>query len=170
MDEDVKYEGLLGMMSENNKKQDAILAICKAKENQPVNQSVSKEEIEKIVHDKVSVMATFMDLKIKQQTENQTKILTAAINGVDKKIENLSVSQVISYPQPKKIAFFGFEFLRTSVVIFILSVLIFWSLVMNIKQMDNYSELKTQYNQLTESVNQLQKTEKTEKAKGNKAK
>jgi len=161
--EEVQYDGLMGIEFEQNKKLDAILAICKAKENQQVNKSVSKEEIEKIVHDKVSVMAIFLDLKIKQQIENQT-------NAINKKLSTLPVSANVSFSPPKIIAFFGFKFLRTSVVIFILSAAIFWSFVMNIKQMDNYSELKTQYNQLTEYVNQLQKTEKTEKTKGNKAK
>jgi len=117
------------------------------------NQSVSKEDIEKIVHEKVSVMATFIELKIKQQTENLT-------NVINKKFSTLSFSGNSSFPQPKKIAFFGFEFLRTSVVIFILSLVAFWSLVMNIKQMDNYRALEKQYNKLTEYVKQMQQTEK----------
>jgi len=154
--EEVQYEGLLGIASEHNKKLDAILAISKAKENQQVNQSVSKEEIEKIVHDKVSIMATFIEIKIKQQIENQT-------NAINKKMNALPVSQNVSFPQPKKIAFFGFEFLRTSVVIFCLSVAIFWSLVINIKQMDNYHDLKVQYNRQAEYVIQLQTTEKIKK-------
>jgi len=162
MDE-IQYEGLLGMMSENNKKQDAILAICKAKENQQVNQSVSKEEIEKIVHDKVSDMATSLELKIKQQIENQT-------NAINKKLVALPVCGNESFPQTKKITFFGFEFLRSSVVILILSIVVFWSLVVNIKQMDNNEALKAHCNQLTEYVIHLQKTEKVEKPKGNKAK
>ena len=121
-----------------------------------VNQSVSKEEIKKTVHEEVSVLATFIDLKIKQQIENQT-------NSINKKLGALPVSGNGSFSQPKKVTFFGFEFLRTSVVIFCLSVAIFWSLVMNIKQMDNYQVLKTQYNQLTEHVIHLQTTEKIKK-------
>ena len=163
MDE-IQYEGLLGIESEQNKKLDAILATCKAKENQQVNQSVSKEEIDAIVKDKVTTVANYIELRVKQQTENQTKILIESINGICKKIDNFPISTNVPFPLPKKIAFFGFEFLRTSVVIFILSVTIFWSLVMNIKQMDNYEKLKTQCNQLTEYI-QLQKTEKVEKAK-----
>ena len=127
------------------------------KPTEKVNQSVSKEDIEKIVHEKVSVMATFIELKIKQQTENQT-------NAINKKLDTLPVSGNGSFPQPKKIAFFGFEFLRTSVVIFILSLIVFWSLVMNIKQMDNYQALKAQNNQLTEYNQHFEKTEK-EKSK-----
>jgi len=167
--EEIQYEGLMGMLSENNKKQDAILVLCKAKENQQSNQSVSKEEIETIVKDKVTTVANYIELRLKQQTENQTKILNVAINGVNKTIEKIPVSQNVSFPQHKKIAFFGFEFLRTSVVIFILSVIIFWSFVMNIKQMDNYSALKTRCNQLSEFVLQLQ-SDKVVKEKGNKSK
>jgi len=158
--EEVQYDGLMGILSDNNKKQDAIQAICKTIEKQQINQSVSKEEIDAIVKDKVTTVANYIELRVKQQTENQTKILTAAINGVDKKIETLPVSQNVSFPQPKRITFFGFEFLRTSVVIFILSVTLFWSLVMNIKQMDNCQFWKTQYNQLTEHVIHLEQIEK----------
>jgi hypothetical protein len=161
--EDVNYDGLFGMMSENNKKQDAILVICKAIEKQQVNQPVSKEEVEAIVSEKVSAMENSIELKIKQQIENQT-------NAISKKFSALPVSVNGSFPQPKKIAFFGFEFLRTSVVIFSLSVAIFWSLVMNIKQMDDNKALKIQCNQLTESVMQLQKTQEIEKAEKPKVK
>jgi len=158
--EEVQYDGLMGILSDNNKKQDAILSICKVIEKQPVNQLVSKEEIETVVKDKVTTVANYIELRLKQQTENQTKILTAAINGIDKKIETLPASQNVLFPQPKKIAFFCFEFLRTSVVIFILSVVVFWSLVMNIKQIENYNMLKTKYNQQTEYIQQIQQSEK----------
>jgi len=167
--EDVNYDGLLGMMSENNKKQDAIQAICKAIEKQQVNQSISKEEIAAIVKDKVTTVANYIELRIKQQTENQTKILSEAINGVNKKIETVFVPQNISYQPPKKIAFFRFEFLRTSVVIFILSVAISWSLVVNIKQMNDKQALKTKCNQLTDYIQQIQQSEK-EQTKSKRAK
>ena len=147
--EDIKYEGLMGILFEIKKEVNVIQAENKAKGNQQVNQSVSKEDIEKIVHDKVSVLATFLELKIKQQIDNQT-------NVINKKLDTMPFPKNVSLPQPKKIAFFGFEFLRTSVVIFIFSVAIFWSLVMNLKQLDNYNELKTQYNQLTNYAIQLQ--------------
>ena len=116
-----------------------------------VNQSVSKEEITAIVNDKIN----FIESKVKQLIENQT-------NVINKKLGTLSFSGNGSFAQPKKIAFFGFEFLRTSVVIFILSLIIFWSLVMNIKQMDNYQALKTKYNQLTEYIYQMQQDKKQE--------
>jgi len=67
----------------------------------------------------------------------------------------MPIPRNVSFSQPKKIAFLGFEFLGTSVVIYILSVVIFRSLAMNIKQMDNYKALKTKYNQLTENINQM---------------
>ena len=161
--EDIKYEGLMGILSEIKKGVSVIQMNNKVNENQQVNQPVSKEEIEKIVHEKGSVMATFIELKIKQQMENQT-------NAINKKLSAMPVSANGSFPPLMKIAFFGFEFLRTSVVIFILSVVVFWSLIMNIKQMDNYKVLKTRCNQLNEYVIHLQKTEKTEKEKGNKVK
>ena len=167
--EEIQYEGLMGILSENNKKQDAIQAICKAIDKKQINQSVSKEEIETIVKDKVTTVANYIELRLKQQTENQTEIFTTAINEVNKKVENLSVPQSVSFPQPKKIAFFGFEFLRTSVVIFCLSVTIFWSLVMNIKQMDNYQAMKTKCIQLTEYIQQIEQLEKQE-TKSKKAK
>ena len=119
------------------------------KPTEQVNQSVSKEEIERIVHEKVSLMAGFIEMKMKQQIENQT-------NAINKKLGTLSFSGNGSFAQPKKIAFFGFEFLRTSVVIFILSLIFFWSLAMNIKQMDNYQALKTQNNQQIEYIQKLQ--------------
>ena len=161
--EDVKYEGLMGILFEIKKGVSVIQMNNKVNENQQVNQPVSKEEIEKIVHEKVSVMATFIELKIKQQMENQT-------NAINKKLSALPVSANGSFPPPKKITFFGFEFLRTSVVIFILSVAISWSLVMNIKQIDSNKVLKIQCNQLNEYVIHLQKAEKTDKEKGNKVK
>jgi hypothetical protein len=161
--EDIKYEGLMGILSEIKKGISVIQMNNKVNENQQVNQPISKEEIEKIVHEKVSVMATFIELKIKQQMENQT-------NAINQKMSAVPVYGNHSFPPPKKITFFGFEFLRTSVVIFILSVAISWSLVMNIKQIDDYRVLKTRSNQLTEYVIQLQKSEKIEKVKGNKEK
>jgi len=167
--ENIKYEGLMGILSEIKKDTGVIRADSKAKENQQVNQSVSKEEIEKIVHDKISLMASFIELKTKQQAENQTKILTTAINGVDKKIETLPVSANVSFPQPKKVTILGFEFLRTSVVIFCLSVAIFWSLTVNIKQMDDYRALKIQLYQQTEYILHLEEA-KEEQMKSKKGK
>ena len=180
--EQVQYEGLMGITSEINKKSDAILANFKTKENQVINQEVippvSKEEMETIVKEKVAVIGNYIEMRLKQQTEQQTKILTAAIKVAENKIENLPKAESVSFdpilklmPQTKKIAFFGFEFLRSSVVIFILSVAVLWSLVMNVKQMDNYRALKTRLYRQTEYILHLQqKDEKTEKEKVKKAK
>ena len=77
--ESIQYEGLLGIMSEINKKIDVIHANSKVKENQPVNQHVSKEEIETIVKDKVAVIGNYIELRLKQQTEQQTKILQLSL-------------------------------------------------------------------------------------------
>ena len=167
--EDIKYEGLMGILSEIKKDTGIIRADSKAKENQQVSQSVSKEEIDAIVKDKVTTVANYIELRLKQHTENQTKILTAAINGVDKKIETLPVSANVSFPQPKKITFFGFEFLRTSVVIFSLSLAIFWSLTANIKHMDDYRALKIQLYQQTEYILYLEEA-KEEQMKSKKGK
>ena len=167
--EDIKYEGLMGILSEIKKDTGVIRADSKTKENQQVSQSVSKEEIDAIVKDKVTTVANYIELRLKQQTENQTKIIAAAINVVNKKIETLPVSANVSFPQAKKITSFGFEFLRTSVVIFSLSVAIFWSLTVNIKQMDNYRALKTKLYQQTEYTMHLEK-EKEEQAKSKKGK
>ena len=70
------------MFETMNKKLDIIQANCKTKENQPINQPVSKEEIEEIVEDKSATIANYIELKIKQQTENQTRYLTEDINSV----------------------------------------------------------------------------------------
>ena len=129
-----------------------LLVKKEEKSVEQVNPPVSKEEIKKTVHEEASITATFIELKIKQQTENLT-------NAINKKFSTLSFSGNGSFAQSKKIAFFGFEFLQTSVVIFILSVAIFWLLVMNIKQMDNYKQLKTRNNQQTEYIQHLEKTE-----------
>ena len=170
--ESIQYEGLLGIMSEMNKKIDVIQANSKVKENQPVNQSVSKEEIETIVKDKVAVIGNYIELRLKQQTEQQTKILTTAISEVDKKIEILSKSGNVSlepimklFPQPKKVAICGFEFLRSSVIIFVLALLCFFSLTLNTKQMDDYRLLKVQLYQQAEYIFHLEKAEKEKKGK-----
>ena len=63
--------------------------------------------------------------------------------------------KTIHFRNPRKLHFSVLNFCELPVFIFILSVIIFWSLV----SMDNYEELKTKYNQLTECVNQTQQSE-----------
>jgi len=171
--EEIQYEGLLGIMSEMNKKTDAILSIIKAKEKQEADKkttpTVSKGEIEAIEVIYTNKAGAYFDSKHREQVENQNKLL-AAIQSVDKSIKALPTQRNVPFepigkviPEPKKIAFFGFEFLRSSVVIFILSVAVFWSLVMNIKQLDKYQTLKTRLYKQTEYILHLQKDEKGKK-------
>lgn len=146
-----------------NRKLDVIQAGSKAKENQPLNQSASKEEIEAIVKEKTDFLGHYFEYKHKIQTEQNTKIMSA-IRKIEEKIDALPVQEKNSFepvmklfPQPKKVTICGFEFLKTSFIIFVLSVAIFWSLVMNIKQIDNYQALKAQLYQQTEYILHLEK-------------
>jgi hypothetical protein len=100
------------------------------------------------------------------QTEHHNKLLTS-INGVKKQIEVLPVPEKISFesimklfPKPKKIIICGFEFLRTSVIIFALALLSFLSLTLNIKQMDDYRTLKSRYSEQREYILQMETTGK----------
>ena len=96
--ESIQYEGLLGIMSEINKKIDVIQANSKVKENQPViqgiNKTVSKEEIEAIIKEKIHFMGNYFDYKHKIQTEHHSKILSA-VKDIAGKIDAL--------PAPEKI-------------------------------------------------------------------
>jgi hypothetical protein len=172
--ENIQYEGLLGILSEINKKADVIQANSKSKENQPAKQSVSKEEIEEIVKDKVAVIGNYIELRLKQQTEQQTKVLTAAMKAVETKIDTLPIPEKVSleaimklFSQSKKVTVCGFEFLRSSVIIFVLALICFFSLTLNIKQMDDYRALKTQLYQQTEYILHLEKAEKEKSKKPN---
>ena len=168
--ESIQYEGLLGIMSEINKKIDAIQANSRVKENQPVNQFTSKEEIEAILKEKTDFLGKYFEYKHKIQTEHHSKIVSE-IKAIAGKINtfstpNISLEPILKLlPQPKKVALWGFEFLRTSLVIFILSVALSWSLIMNIKQMDNCRMLKIKLYQQTEYILHLQQKEKAEKEK-----
>jgi hypothetical protein len=168
--ENIQYEGLLGILSEINKKADAIQVSRKSKENQPVKQTVSKEEIEEIVKEKVAVIGNYIELRLKQQTEQQTKILTVAMKEIGTKIDSLPTLEKVSlepviklFQQPKKVTICGFEFLRSSVIIFVIALIIFFSLTLNIKQMDDYRGLKTQFYQQTEYIYQIQQEQKNSK-------
>ena len=173
--ENIQYEGLLGILSEINKKVDAIQTNSKSKEIQPANQItnsiISKEEIEAILKGKTDFLGNYFEYKHKILTEHHSKIVSE-IKAVAGKIDALPIQGKVSLdpilkllPQPKKVAIFGFEFLRTSLVIFILSVALSWSLIMNIKQLDNYRMLKIKLNQQTEYILHLQQKEKAEKEK-----
>jgi hypothetical protein len=164
--EDINYEGLLGMMSEMNKKLDVIQTNSKVKENQPVNRSVSKEEIEAIVKERTDFLGKYVEYKHKIQTEHHRN-LNSAIKVVEEKIDALPVAEKVSLepilnllPKSKKVTICGFEFFRTSVVIFVLTLISFFSLVLNIKQMDDCRALKGSYCQQTEYIYHMQNMRK----------
>jgi hypothetical protein len=92
--------------------------------------------------------------------------LFISINEVKKQVEALPTLEKVSLEplmdllsKQKKITICSFEFLRTSVIIFILSLIVFFSLTLNIKQIDDYQALKTKYYQQTEYLYQLQDVE-----------
>ena len=159
----IQYEGLLGIMSEINKKIDVIQANSKVKENQPVSQLVSKEEIEAIMKEKTDFIGNYFEHKHKIQTEHHSKIFSA-IKEIVGKIDALPAPDKISlepimklFPQSKKVSICGFEFLRSSIIIFVLMLVCFFSLVLNIKQMDDYRALETKFIQQTEYILHLEK-------------
>ena len=171
--ESIQYEGLLGIMSEMYKKLDILQANSKAKENQPVNhgtnKTVSKEEIEAIMKEKTDFLGNYFEYKHKIQTEHHSKIFTA-IKEIAGKIDALPIPEKISlepilklFPQPKKVTICGFEFLRSSVIIFVLALVCFFSLVLNIKQMDDYRVLKVKLYQQAEYIVNIEKERKKEK-------
>jgi hypothetical protein len=173
--EEMNYEAILGMMSEINKKLDVIQAISKTKEIQPVNQeinsSVSKEEIKSIVKSQAAIVGKYIEYTHKLQVEQHDKLLTS-VNEVKKQIEALPAPEKISFepimklfPKPKEVTICGLEFLRTSVIIFALILIFFLSLMLNIKQMNDYQTLKKGYSKQTEYIYQLQSKEKVDNKK-----
>ena len=169
--ESIQYEGLLGIMSEINKKVDAIQANSKVKENQQANQFASKEEIEAILKEKTDFLGKYFEYKHKIQTEHHSKIFSA-VKAVAGKIDAVQTPEKVSlesimklFPQYKKVTICGFEFLRSSVIIFVLALVCFFSLVLNIKQMDDFRALKAQFYQQTEYILHLEKAEKEKKGK-----
>lgn len=167
--EDIKYEGLLGIMSEINKKIDIIQSNSKVKENQFVGQFISKEEIEAILKEKTDFLGNYFEYKHKIQTEHHSKILSA-IKAVAGKIDSLPTPEKVSleaimelFPPPQRVTICGFKFLRSSVIIFVLALVCFFSLTLNIKQMDGYRVLKTRLYQQTEYILHLENAGKKEK-------
>jgi hypothetical protein len=64
-------------------------------------------------------------------------------------LENVSLEPILKLlPRPKKVTICGFEFLRSSVVIFVLILILFCSLAMNVKQRKDFMALKTKYIQI----------------------
>ncbi|KAA6342436.1 hypothetical protein EZS27_009811 [termite gut metagenome] len=168
--EEMDYEAILGMMSEINKKLDAIQANSRTKEiqsvNQEINPTVSKEEIELIVKKQATIVGKYIEYTHQVQTGHHNKLLTS-VNEVKKQIEALPVPEKVSlesliklFPKPKKVVILGFEFLQTSVIIFVLILISFFSLVLNIKHVEDYRRLKSQYGEQTEYILQMETTGK----------
>ncbi|KAA6332585.1 hypothetical protein EZS27_018920 [termite gut metagenome] len=160
--DDIHYDAIFGKLSEISIKLDSIQATSKTKENQPVhqvvNQSVSQEEIELIVRTHSTHLGKFIEKTHKLEVELYNKLITS-IYELKKQVKALPVPEKISlesmmklFPKPKKIIICGFEFLRISVIIFILSLVAFFSLTLNIKQMDDYRRLKSRYSEQTEYI------------------
>jgi hypothetical protein len=161
------------------KKLEVIQANTKTKDIQPINQDmipvVSKGEIDEIVHLHTSHLGKFIEKTHKLEVEKLNLLITNT-NEIKKQIAALpkpeckfqqqppveiSFDPIIKlFPKPKKITIAGFEFLRSSMIIFALSLAVFWLFVLNIKQMDDYRALKSQYSQQNEYILQMQSTEK----------
>jgi hypothetical protein len=167
--DDIHYDAIFGKLSEISTKLDSIQATSKTKENQPVhqvvNQSVSQEEVELIARTHSTHLGKFIEKTHKLEVELYNKLITSILD-LKNQVKVLPVPEKISlesvmelFPKPKKVVICDFEFLRTSVVIFILVLISFFSLVLNITQMDDYQKLKTEYIKQSEYIQQLQATE-----------
>jgi hypothetical protein len=168
--DNIHEEAILDMLTEINSKLDAIQANSKVKEVQPIDQEinghVSKEEIEAIVKTHATHVGKYVEHTLQVQTEHH-KNLHIAINEVKKRISALPAPEKISlesitklFPKPKRVTICGFEFLRTSVVIFVLILIALFSLILNIKQMGDCRALKTEYNRQSEYIQQMGTAEK----------
>jgi hypothetical protein len=163
--EEMNYEVILGMMSEISKKLDVIQVNSKTKEIQPINQVknpvVSKEEIELIAKIHSTHLGKFIEKTHNQEVEFYNRQITA-IYELKKQVKALPAPEKVSldplmklFPKPKKITICGFELLRTSVIIFVLSLFVFFSLVLNIKQMDDYRALESKHDEQTKYILQM---------------
>ncbi|KAA6333529.1 hypothetical protein EZS27_018076, partial [termite gut metagenome] len=130
------------------------------------NQSVSQEEIELIARTHSTHLGKFIEKTHKLEVELYNKLITSILD-LKNQVKVLPVPEKISlesmmelFPKPKKITICSFEFLQTSVIIFVLSLIVFFSLTLNIRQMDDYRAVKTKYYQQTEYIYQLQEVEK----------
>ncbi|GHT28119.1 hypothetical protein AGMMS49574_01790 [Bacteroidia bacterium] len=172
-------EAILGMLSEMSKKLDAIQANSKAKEAQPIIQEVCKspslENIDKLVDIYSSHMGKFIEKAHKLEVEKLNTLLIVS-HELKQQIKTLPVPEKVSlqplidlFHKPKKVIICGFEFLRTSVIIVVLGIALFLSVTINIKQIEDYQKLKTEYIIQSEYIQQMQETEKiseTPKIKG----
>jgi hypothetical protein len=107
-------------------------------------------------------LGKFIEKTHKLEVELYNKLITSILD-LKNQVKALPVPEKISleltmelFPKPKKITICSFEFLRSSVIIFVLSLIIFFSLTLNIKQMDDYRTLKNRYSEQTEYILQLE--------------
>jgi hypothetical protein len=145
---------------------DIVQVSSKSKENQPINQYISKEEIEAIAVKYANAIDKYMEMRYKELAKQHAKIYLK-VQKLEKQIDAILIPNKVSLesilklsPQPKKVSICGFEFLRTSVIIFVSVLICFFSLVLNIKQMNDFHALKTQFYQLTEYIRHLENDEK----------
>ncbi|KAA6322741.1 hypothetical protein EZS27_027743, partial [termite gut metagenome] len=140
-------------------------ATSKTKENQPVhqmvNQSVSQDEIELIARTHSTHLGKFVEKTHKFEVGLYNKLITSILD-LKNQVKALPVPEKISleplmklFPKQKKVTICGFKFLRTSVIIFVLILISFFSLVLNIKQMGDYRTLKSRYSEQTEYILQM---------------
>jgi hypothetical protein len=118
--------------------------------------------VDLIVRTHASTLWKLIQKGFNQEIEAVNK-LNVSIHEMEKEVKALPVPEKISLEpiidllaKRKKVSICGFEFVRTSVVIFVLTLISFFSLVLNIKQMDDYRALKRKYRQQTEYIQQME--------------
>jgi hypothetical protein len=149
--ENINYEAIFGILSEINRKLDTMQASSKTLENQTDNSYISEKEMEIIAEKYANALGKYITVRHKEQTEHHAKIFLE-IQDIKKQLEtipstkNISLEPILkSLPRPKKVTICGFEFLRSSVIIFALILILFCSLAMNVKHRKDFMALKTKY-------------------------
>ncbi len=174
--ENIQEEAILGMLSEINKKVDKVVSIVKtdrtlqsAERIAEPSPSITKEEIDTVTKNYAQQLENIIGKKHKENLEKldcfptELSKLNESVKNIPKP-KNISFEPIIElFPKQKKIAFFGFEFLRTSVVIFALALFLCWSAIMNIKQMDKHKALIYQLSEQTEYIRQMQTNNEKQK-------
>ncbi|KAA6331108.1 hypothetical protein EZS27_020261 [termite gut metagenome] len=175
--DDIHYDAIFGKLSEISTKLDSIQATSKVKEVLPVNletnQTVSKEDVELLIRTHATHLGKFVEKTHQFEVGLYNKLITSILD-LKNQVKALPVPEKISlesmmevFPKPKKITICGFELLRISVIIFVLSLIAFFSLTLNIKQMDDYRTLKSKYSGQTEYILQMETNENHPSAKKN---
>jgi hypothetical protein len=155
MEENINNEAMLGMMPKIEKRLEIIQVNTKPKDiqsvNQPISPVVSAEEIDKIIVPYTNYVGKFFEKSPKLEVEKLNLVITG-INEVKQQIAALpkpsckfqqqppveiSFEQILKLvPKIKTVTIGGFEFLRSSVIIFVLALAVFCLFILNIKQMD----------------------------------